>query len=268
VYGAFVRARAPGGWACSSCGSPAPDDAEPISDATVNRLAFGQWCQVEGRGYYTQNPWAKHEPLAEDQVAVPDLEADQLRHVLEALDGLVGPLPSHGARPFRFAWRQLVEFARETGLRKGELGRLRWEDVRKEERVAFIVSSKKRGRTKSRKLRPVVLSSHALEVLEQLPVRLDGLVFGKVPDARRAFATAAKAAGLQRVWLHLFRHLFASRLAERGAGRHELTEAGGWSSGRMADRYTHARMERLRDLVEGEQPKSSHSPRTQTKTGG
>jgi hypothetical protein len=39
-----------------------------------------------------------------------------------------------------------------------------------------------------------------------------------------------------------------------GAGRHELRDAGGWSSGRMADRYTHARMERLRELIGGNGP--------------
>jgi integrase len=252
--------RAAEGWACAVCLTPAPEGAPVIGDATVNRLlaamaAFGAWCLVEGRAYHTTNPWAKHAPLAEDQVPVPELEGEQLERVLRALDGPDGPLPSHGAREFRFPWRALVEFARETGLRKGELGRLRREDIRKADRVAFITSTKKRGRTKSRKMRPVVLSTRALELLDQVPHRLDGLVFGPVPDARRAFATAAKAAGLQRVWLHLFRHLFASRLAERGAGRHELTEAGGWSSGRMADRYTHARLERLRALVEGEQPK-------------
>lgn len=258
--------RAAKGWACSSCQRPAPEDAPTISDATVNRLlaalaAFGEWCLVEGRGYHTSNPWARHEPLPEDQVPVPVLEGEQLERVLVALEGPVGPLPQHGARPFRFPWRQLVEFARETGLRKGELGRLRWDEIRREERVAFLSSTKKRGRTKSRKMRPVVLSTRAVDILDRLPRRLDGgPVFGKIPDARRAFRRAAAAAGLERVWLHLFRHLFASRLAERGAGRHELTEAGGWSSGRMADRYTHARMERLRALVDGAPPAAPAAP--------
>lgn len=58
------------------------------------------------------------------------------------------------------------------------------------------------------------------------PRRLDGFVFGRIPDARRAFQTAAKAAGLGRLCPPL-PDLFASRLADRGAGRHELTEAGG-----------------------------------------
>ncbi|HEX8912911.1 MAG TPA: tyrosine-type recombinase/integrase, partial [Humisphaera sp.] len=92
--------------------------------------------------------------------------------------------------------------------------------------------------------------------LAALPRRPDGLLFGPIGDPRQAFQTAAKTCGLERVWMHLFRHLFASRLAERGAGRQELRDAGGWSSSRMADRYTHSRMDRLRALVEGGTPQA------------
>jgi integrase len=262
---------APGGWSCSGCGEPAPADADTISDATVNRLmaamaAFGEWCLVEGRGYHTANPWARHKPLAEDEVAVPDLEEEQLERVLRALEE-PAELPQHGRRKYRYPWRLIVEFARETGLRKGELGRIRRDEVR--DGVLFVTSSRARGRTKSRRMRPIPLSERALEVLERLPKRKDGLVFGKIGDPRAAFRTAAKAAGLERLWMHLWRHLFASRLAERGAGRHELRDAGGWSSSRMADRYTHARLDRLRALVGAP---AAYGPRTRAtpekETGG
>lgn len=254
-------AAAPGGWACAGCGAPAAADAKPISDATVNRLmaamaAFGEWCLVEGRGYHTSNPWAKHEPLAEDELAVPDLEDEQLERVLQALDEPT-VLPSHGRRKYRYPWRAIVEFARETGLRKGELSRARRDGVR--DGVLFVESSKARGRNKARRLRAIPLSTRALEVLEQVPRRPDGRIFGPIGDPRAAFRTAAKAAGLERLWMHLWRHLFASRLSERGAGRHELRDAGGWSTSRMADRYTHARMDRLRALIEGP---TAYGPRT------
>jgi integrase len=227
----------------------------PVSDATVNRMmaalaAFGSWCTVEGRQYHTSNPWADHAPLPEDELPVPTVEDEQLEQVLAALEQPTGKLPAHGRRRYRAPWRLIVEFARETGLRKSELGRLAASDVDRKTRTAWIVSSRARGRNKARKLRPIPLSPRALEILDALPARDDGKVFGRIPDARRAFKTAAKAAGLERVWLHLFRHLFASRLAERGAGRAELRDAGGWASSRMADRYTHARLERLRQLID------------------
>lgn len=227
---------------------------KPVSNATTNRMmaalaAFGEWCLVEGRGYHTSNPWAGHPPLPEDQVPIPELEEDQVQRLLAALEQPAEPLLPHGRRRYRVPWARVFEFARETGLRRGELGRLARDDIRGA--VLYVVSTARRGRTKSRKLRPLPLSSRARAILDELPRRPDGLVFGPLPDPRRALATAAKAAGLERAWLHLARHLFASRLAERGAGRHELRDAGGWSSTRMVDRYTHARMERLAELVEG-----------------
>lgn len=254
-------------WACAGCGDPPPPDHATISDATVNRLmaalaAFGEWCLVEGRAYHTTNPWARHEALPEDALPVPELEEEQIERVLAALEQ-PATLPQHGRRRYRYPWRAIVEFARETGLRKSEIGRLRRDDVR--DGVLFVASSRARGRTKSRKLRALPLSPLAAAIVDAQPRRRDGLLFGPVGDPRAAFRTAAKAVGLERLWMHLWRHLFASRLAERGAGRHELRDAGGWSSSRMADRYTHARLERLRALVGGD---PSHAKRTGKTTGG
>jgi integrase len=237
---------------------------KPVADSTVNRLmaamaAFGEWCLVEGRHYHIANPWGGHDALAEDDAPVPEVDAAQVDRILAALEQPEA-LPSHGRRRYRYPWRLIVEFARETGLRKGELERLHRDDVR--EGTVYIVSTRARGRTKSRRMRALPLSSRAQAILDTLPRRQDGRVFGPIGDPRRAFERAANEAGLERVWMHLFRHLFASRLAERGAGRHELREAGGWSSSRMADRYTHARMDRLRALVEG------GTREEQDKTGG
>lgn len=205
-----------------------------VSPSTVNRTfwmlaAFGVWC-VE-RKYHLSNPWSVPS-LPETQTPPPAVDDATLARVLMALSA---------------RWRPVVEFAAETGMRKGELSRLRWDDLAGD--VAWVVSSHKRGLTKARKTRPVPLSRRALAVLGALPRRPDGLVFGPVGDPRRAFRRAAKAAGLERVWMHLFRHAAASRAAEAGASVAELQLLGGWSSARMAERYTHARLERLRDLL-------------------
>ncbi len=248
-------------------GRPKQRGGGRVSDATVNRAmaalaAFGRWCLVEGRQYHTANPWAGHVRLPEDELPVPALKEELVQRVLAALEQ-PAVLEPHGRRRYRYPWRQIVEFARETGLRKGELARLRREDRRGN--TMFVVSSRARGRTKSRKMRPVALSTRARAILDGLPERGDGLLFGPIGDPRAAFRTAARAGGLERLWLHLWRHLFASRLAERGAGRADLRDAGGWSTSRMADRYTHTRMERLRALVEGPEERTGGG---KAKTGG
>lgn len=125
-------------------------------------------------------------------------------------------------------------------------------------------------------MRPVPLSSRAQAIIAELPEREDGLLFGPLGDPRQAFETAAKRVGLERVWIHLFRHLFATRLSERGAGGHDLLAAGGWSSERMVRWYTHARMQRLLHLVEGPSARagaaaggiSGDTGRRKKKTGG
>jgi integrase len=219
-----------------------------VSPATVNRTfwmlaAFGEWC-VERR-YHLENPW-RVTSLPETQAAPPAVDDATLARVLMALSA---------------RWRPVVEFAAETGMRKGELSRLRWDDLSGD--VAWIVSSHKRGLTKARKTRPVPLSRRALATLDPMPRRPDGLVFGPVGDPRRAFKRAAQAAGLERVWMHLFRHAAASRAAEAGASVAELQLLGGWSSARMAERYTHARLERLRDLLN--RAETTQSPRPKKK---
>lgn len=210
----------------------------PISPSTVNRIfwamaAFGEWA-VE-RKYATTNPWSV-ESLPESQLPVPAVEEEQLARVLLALSA---------------RWRPLVELARETGLRKSELSRLRWSDYDPAERTLWVVSAHGRGLTKSRKTRPVPVSRRAAEVLAALPRRVDGMVFGKVGDPRRAFRAAATAAGLDRVWMHLFRHVAASSFAAKGATPADLVAFGGWSGSRMVDKYVRTHHRRMLAVMDG-----------------
>ena len=227
-----------------------------VSGATINRMmdaiaAFGNWCLVDGRNYHTVNPWAGHDKFAVDEKPIPETDDALITKILAALH----------SEQNRFNWPLLFEFVLETGLRKSELGRLAVQDCFRSQGLVYVVSSCRRGKTKSGKMRSYPLSPRAVEILDALPKRADGLVFGKIPDPRRAFKRAAKAVGLERVWLHLFRHLFAERLSERGASTAELQAAGGWRDPRMVEKYTHARMERLRMLA-GQQEKAqpAHSP--------
>ena len=226
-----------------------------VSPSTVNRTmwmlaAFGRWCVR--RNYHTANPWDV-ESLPESKAPVPTMDPGTVARILFSLSA---------------RWRPVVEFALETGLRKAELGRLAWADVVKRERVAYVVSSHARGLTKGRKTREALLSARAIEILDSLPSRTDGLVFGPVGDPRRAFKRAAEAAGLGRVWLHLFRHLAASRYAETGAGTAQVQAFGGWSTSRMADRYVHTRRAHLLELLDRTSPTPRPVPDAPKEKGG
>jgi integrase len=231
-----------GAWVCEKCSKPW-DGSNPIARSTVNRLlwamgAFGAWC-VERR-YHLSNPWSQ-ESFAEDALPPPTVSEDELARVFEALERRTQTT---------FPWRALFEFARETGLRRSELARLGRADVELGERRAWVVSSNRRGHNKAQRLRSVALTARALEVLEALPERKDGLVFGPIPDARRAFVAAAKGAGLERVWLHLMRHVGATETGRAGASLADLMAFGGWASPRMAHRYSHSDHRRQLEIAE------------------
>jgi integrase len=262
-----------GAWVCEKCSKPAADDVKRISPTSVNRLlwamgAFGAWC-IERR-YHLTNPWSQPSFAENDERPPPITEAD-LEAIFKALKSPTGPLPSHGARPRRFPWRALFEFARETGMRKSELERLARRDIHKEDRKAYVVSSHARGLNKGRRTREVALTRRALELLEQLPNREDGLVFGPIPDARRAFRAAAKAAGLERVWLHLMRHVGATETGRVGASLADIMRFGGWASPRMAQRYTHSdhrRQLELQDRREAARAQPAPTTTPEKSTGG
>lgn len=241
-----------GAWVCSSCSIVAGDDVKRISPTSVNRLlwamaAFGSWC-IERR-YHLTNPWSQPS-FAENGEEPPPVGEEELARIFEALER---------RQQATFPWRALFELARETGLRRGELARLARRDIHKADRRAYVVSSHARGHNKARKTREVALTKRALELLEQLPKRKDGLVFGPIPDARRAFKAAAKAAGLERVWLHLMRHVGATEIGRVGASLADLMRFGGWASPRMATRYTHS--DHRRQLEIQDRREAARAPR-------
>jgi integrase len=227
-----------------------------VSPATVNRVmwamaAFGAWC-VE-RKYHLANPW-RTDSYTESDYPVPDVGNGQRAQLLLALPGDL---------------RAIVEFSFETGLRRSEIERLRWEDVNLDERLLQVVSVQARGFNKGRKTRPCSLSRRAAELLAarvpKPPKKATGPVWGRIGDRRRAFATAARAAGLPRAWLHLFRHLGATDVGRSGAGIADLMSFGGWSSPRMVQRYTRAGHERMLE-VHDRRESGEHSGSTARKS--
>lgn len=258
----FVPSTA-GAWVCESCSAPAGADVKRVEPTTVNRLlwamgSFGAWCKE--RRYHLENPWSQPS-FAENQEEPPPVTEEELSRIFDALE----------RRPqATFPWRLLFEFARETGARRGELARLARRDVHKDDRRAVVVSSSRRGHNKGRKQRDLALTRRAIEILDALPKRKDGLVFGPIPDARRAFKAAARAAGVERVWLHLMRHIGATETGRVGASLADIMRFGGWASPRMATRYTHSdhrRQLEIQDRREAARAPPAPRPDVEKETG-
>lgn len=152
----------------------------------------------------------------------------------------------------------LLRLGAATGMRRGEIAGLRWDDIDPQRRIAVLHTSK------TGEGRIVPLSSAALAVIQAMPRRLDGRLFGMKPNAfskamRRAIdrarsnyvATCAEKGTqpdsqfLVAIHLHDARHEAISSMFEIGLNPMEVASISGHKTMAMLRRYTHLQAERL-----------------------
>ena len=131
--------------------------------------------------------------------------------------------------------QNVVVFAVETAMRRGELVKIKWEHLDLKNRTLHIPE------TKTGVPRDVPLSAAAVEVLMSLS-RVDDLVFNIRPDSvSQAFERACKRAGIEGLRFHDLRHEATSRLFEKGLNTMEVATITGHKTLEMLNRYTHLR---------------------------
>ncbi|WP_298135566.1 site-specific integrase [Acidiferrobacter sp.] len=132
----------------------------------------------------------------------------------------------------------IITWAIETAMRRGEIAAMRWEHLDRKARVLLIPE------TKTGTPRRVPLSTAALGILDTLPRRLDGKVWGIRPDSiSQAFERVCKAAGIEGLTFHDLRHEATSRLFEKGLNPMQVAAITGHKTLQMLKRYTHLRAE-------------------------
>ncbi len=163
-------------------------------------------------------------PAGRDRRLVGD-ELPRLLTAAQVYGGEIGPL---------------ITWAIETAMRRGEIAAMRWDHLDRRARVLLIPE------TKTGTPRRVPLSTAALGVLDGLPRRLDGRVWGMRPDSiSQAFERVCKAAGIEGLTFHDLRHEATSRLFEKGLNPMEVAAITGHKTLQMLKRYTHLRAEDL-----------------------
>ncbi len=160
------------------------------------------------------------------------LVGDEQAHLLaaaQAYGGEIGPL---------------ITWAIETAMRRGEIAAMRWDHLDQRARVLLIPE------TKTGTPRRVPLSTAALAVLDGLPRRLDGRVWGMRPDSiSQAFERVCKASGIEGLTFHDLRHEATSRLFEKGLNPMQVAAITGHKTLQMLKRYTHLRAEDLMGML-------------------
>ena len=158
------------------------------------------------------------------------LEAGELEKLLAAC---------HSPNPW---FRPVVLFAIETGMRRGEILSLCWENVHLGKRYVHLPD------TKNGDSRDVPLSPQALELLRDLPrnIRGDQAVFPLHFEAlKSSWRRACSRAGISDLRFHDLRHEATSRFFEKGLNVMEVAAITGHKDLRMLQRYTHLRAEDL-----------------------
>lgn len=136
----------------------------------------------------------------------------------------------------------VVTLAVETGMRRGELASLRWENVDLNKQTAHLPE------TKTGVPRTIPLSKTAVKALATFGSKKDGRVFSLQGESMsQAFERACKShrANIDGVRFHDLRHEATSRLFEKGLNVMEVAAITGHQTLDMLKRYTHLRAEDL-----------------------
>jgi integrase len=224
-----------------------------IKPATVNRELMcisGAMTEAMKRGYIDRNPVFGVPQLPEHNDRLPWLTAQEEERLLGYAPDFLKPM---------------ILTALHSGMRRGEIMRLKWGDVDFDQGLIRVAESK------SHKTRYIPINATLRKLLESI----DHFVGEKGPspyvftnpatetryeDVSHAFDRAANRAGYDDVTFHTLRHTFASRMAQRGIPLKAIQELLGHGTMQMTMRYAHLSPNNLRDAVRAleENPSSAH----------
>ncbi len=200
-----------------------------LSPATRNRhLAHLSSMFNKGKewGLVTDNPAQGIKPLRENGARTRFLDRGEIQRLLDVASQ---------------TFRPILIIALHTGMRKGEILKLRWSEVDFNNSIITIQESK------SGKKRMLPMDATVCETLKVLLSRFKkGYVFpspvgeGKpLYDCRKQFSNAVKQAGIHNFRFHDLRHTFASHLVMNAVDIKTVQELLGHATLTMTMRYTH-----------------------------
>ncbi len=239
--------------------------AQDVAHATVDKdlavfKAFFNWCMA--RNLAASNPVCRVKFFNEDNSRLRYLTEDEYSRLLQAAKKIE-------TSPFL---AEKIILSVHTGLRRGSLFHLRWDQVDFLNRVLRI------QRTKSGRPHALPLNATVLTTLQALynqripdcpyafPHATGRKADEPVQDVKNAFHTALETAEIKDFTWHDLRHTFASWLIMKGASLRSVAELLGHRGLRMVMRYAHLSPEHLSTEV-GPLDSTTARPLAPTETG-
>ena len=142
--------------------------------------------------------------------------------------------------------KNLVVVALHTGMRRGEILRLKWQNADFKRRAVRVVKSKNGEK------RAIPMSQTLFNVLKSITVKdVSGRVFPiSASSVRHAFDKVMERACIEDFHFHDLRHTFATRLVQNGVDIYKVKELLGHKTIAMTMRYAHHCPDSLRSSVE------------------
>lgn len=210
-----------------------------VSEASTNRelaLLKTMLNKAVEWGKLKSNPAAKVKKFKEHGGRERIMSTDEMKRLVDAAADHLKPI---------------LVIALNTGMRRGEILNLRWEDV-DFARNFILVADSKNGRS-----RKVPMNGLVAETLKNLKKEDTSLFIfcprkSKVPvkDVKRSFKTACRNAGIKGLRFHDLRHTAASRMIEGGADLVTVSKILGHSTIQMTMRYCHPTAGTMRQAVD------------------
>lgn len=172
------------------------------------------------------------------QRVLSDLELDRLRELCTPADE-----PARIDRLHRYLWLLM-----ETGARAGALRDLKWDQVDLEN---GFVKLNPWGREQTKKRRPTVPISQTLRpILERAKrQRINDYVLDHPGQIRKSFDRFMEKHHFENVTAHVFRHTFATHLAQNGVSMVEIGQLLGDQLATVEKNYLHYSPEHLRNAI-------------------
>lgn len=187
-------------------------------------------------GYLGYNPV---EPLKtqKEEGNIPDALTD------EQLDRVLEELPDYA--------RIIATFAADTGMRRSEMEKLQWINVRFDRRMIVVQGST----AKNDEFRIIPMTDRIYALLQELYVqnqqaKVKRLQVLQWQDIKKSLHSAGVRAGIDHVHMHMLRHTFATRLRDKGVPLDRIKELLGHKTMDMVLRYAKARPEQLKEAIE------------------
>jgi len=130
-----------------------------------------------------------------------------------------------------------MDIAIQTGMRRGELLKIKWQDLDLEERTLQLYD------TKNGEDRKVPLTTAAASILAKWSSSSERIFPVTSVAVRQAWDRLVKRAGITNLHFHDLRHEGISRFFEMGLSVPEVALISGHKDPRMLFRYTHLRAE-------------------------